>query len=642
LHLHSYTPATKNLQNKERKEAMKYWKSAFLTLSAFALLIFTGPDIPSYAKGGSSSGGSRSSSFGSSSSSKSSGSGGYSKPSLGGSYSRTTTTVWGSRSGGGVVKTTTSSGYSKPAVATSGGYSKPISTTSKPVVATTLSSGGYSKPLSSGQTTNAPPKTSSGYTKPATATTTAPVPQKVNFSAAGKSNFDKGATKELQKKNAATSLATYKAETSKFKQPEKPFDKGQYTNNGLYKSAPVYSGYNAQRQITVRNNYYTTHQYTPPSYYTNFGPSYGVFDTMFMFWMMDSMHHNAEARAMAHNYQNDPGYRQWRADAEKQAATNAELKEKLAKMDSELATMKSQPVNPNYVPKDIPSEAIVAPQAMMAKTPAKAPFKFATGQTTGRYHMFGETLKTNATHLAVSVLTTAGSMENLKLLVEGKADAAVVQSDTLAMFSTEFPGQHLATEQSVLYPEFMQLIVNSGSGIKSINDMLDGKIEICFPKGSGSSLSWKALCEQDAKYKKIPVRYITSNDACLIEVSKNPKLALFLVSGLNSPVLRKAEKMASDTGTLRLATVDDTHMLDKTDTHGNKVYTYYTIPKDTYPTLQKSWWFFKRDVATLGVDAVLVLRTAWVEQYGSEALDALTMSVMETRTDVDRSLLAKK
>ena len=537
---------------------MKHWKSVLIGILGTAVLIFTGPDLPSYAKGFSGGGGR--SSFGSSS--RGSSGGGYSKPSLGGGYTKTTTSVWGSRSGGGVVKTTTSSGYSKPVskptttpAATSSGYGKPsLGTPPQTATTTKTTSGGYSKPLTGGSSTNAPPKaaTSGGYAKPVAST--AAVPQKINFSGAGKSNFDKNATKAEQKKKAASSLAAYKAETSKFKQPEKPFDKSKYTDNALYKKAPVYSGYNAQRQITVRNTYYTTHHYTPPVYYTHFSPSYGVFDTLFMFWMMDNMHTNAEARAMAHNYQNDPGYRQWRADAEKQAATNAELKEKLAKMDSELATMKSQPVNPNYVPKDIPSEAIVAPQAMMAKTPNKAPLVFATGQTTGRYHLFGDTLKTNASNVNVKVLTTAGSRDNLKLLVEGKADAAIVQSDALGMFSKEFPGQHLATEQSVLYPEFMQLIVNSGSGIKSISDMLDGKTEVCFPKGSGSSLSWTALCEQDARYKKIPVRYVTSNDACLIEVSNNPKMALFLVSGLNSPVLRKAEKMASDKGKLRLAT----------------------------------------------------------------------------------------
>jgi TRAP transporter TAXI family solute receptor len=596
---------------------MKSWKSLLIGLLTVSVLIFTGPDLSVYAKGGggSSSGGGRSSFSSSSSSfSRNSSSFSYSKPSLPSSssgYSKPTTSTWGGRSGAGVV--------SNPA--TSSGYSKPGSTT------TTSTSG-----------TKTTTQSSSGYTKPNHTST----PQKVSFSGAGKSNFDKNATASIQKQKSAESLSAYKAEQSKFKQPEKAFDKSTYANSGLYKNAPVYGGYNAKTQITVRNNYYGGLGYSPPPYYTAFSPSYGLFNTMFMFWMIDSMHSNAEARAMAHNYQNDSGFKQFRADLEKQSANNAELKEKIAKMDAEMAKMKDQPVNPNYIPKGIPSDAIMSEQAMMSKEPEKAPLRFASGQRSGKYFMLANTLKGNANTLSVSVEQTAGSMENLKLLVAGKADMAIVQSDVLAMFDKEFPGQKLSSEQTVLYPEFMQLIVNSSSGIKSINDMLDGKVEVCFPKGSGSAASWDALCTQDARYKRIPVKYVVSNNACLEDVSKNPKLALFLVTGLRSPVLQTAEKIASDKGTLRLASVDDPPMLDKLDTHGNKVYTHYEITKDTYPNLQKGWWFFKRDVKTLGVDAVLVLRTEWVKQYGQEALDALTLSVLETKTEVERTILAKK
>jgi TRAP transporter TAXI family solute receptor len=597
---------------------MKFGKVALIGILALSVLIFTGPDLTVYAKGGggsSSSSRSSSSSFSSSKSSFSSSSS-YSKPSLPSSssgYSKPTTSTWGGRSGDGVV--------SKPAVATSSGYTKPTSSNAAKT-----------------------PAGSSGYTKPSSSTTTATTvtAQKVSFSGAGKSTFDKGATTSIQRQKSAESLSAYKAEQSKFKQPEKPFDKNTYANNGLYKSAPVYSGYSAKTQITVRNNYYGGMGYSPPMYYTSFSPSYGVFDTMFMFWMLDSMHTNAEARAMAHNYRNDPGYQQWRRDADKQADTNAELKAKLASMDAEMAKLKDQPVNPNYVPKGIPSEAIVAPQAMMAKTPATAPLVFASGQKSGKYFMFAEALKGNANTVGVKVEATAGSMENLKLLIAGKADMALVQSDALAMFDKEFPNQKLSCEQTIIYPEYMQLIVNSSSGIKSINDMLDGKTEVCFPKGSGSAVSWDALCEKDPKYKKIPVRHILMNSESVNEVAKNSKLALFLVAGLNAPAMQQAEKIAKEKGTLQLASIEDTHMLDKTDSHGNKVYTYYEITKDTYPALQKGWWFFKRDVKTLGVDAVLVLRTAWVEQYGQEALEALTLSVLETKSEVDRTIIAKR
>ena len=613
---------------------MKSWKSALIGLLAVSVVLFTGPDLTSYAKGGGGGGGGRSSS------SSSSFSGSRSSSFSSASVSRTTSSAWSSRSGGGVVSTQSSSGYTKPSGSTtpasSSGYTKPGGTTA--TTAPAPGSSGYTKPGS----TSAP--SNSGYTKPGgtITSTTSAVPQKVSFSGAGKSNFDKSNTVAIQKQKSADSLSAYKAEQSKFKQPEQKFDKTTYSNSNLYKSAPVYSGYNAKTQITVRNNYYGGMGYHPPIYYTSFSPSYGLFDTMFMFWMIDNMNHNAEARAMAHNYQNDSGFRQFRADLDKQSSTNAELKAKIATMDAEMAKMKDQPVNANYVPKGIPSEAIIAPQAMMSKEPDKAALEFASGQKSGKYFMFANALKDVKSTVAVKVEQTAGSMENLRLLMAGKADAGIVQSDALALLDKEFPGQKLSSEQSVLYPEFMQLVVNSKSGIKSINDMLDGKVEVCFPKGSGSSVSWDALCEQDVKYKNIPVKYVMSNDTCLEEVSKNPKVALFLVAGLRSPVMQTAEKIAEQKGTLSLASVDDTHMLDRLDTHGNKVYTYYEITKDTYPSLQKGWWFFKRDVKTLGVDAVLVLRTAWVEHYGNEALDALTMSVLEAKSDVERTIMAKK
>jgi TRAP transporter TAXI family solute receptor len=309
------------------------------------------------------------------------------------------------------------------------------------------------------------------------------------------------------------------------------------------------------------------------------------------------------------------------------------LKAKLATMDAEMTKMKGQPVDPNFVPKGIPADAIVAPQAMMAKTPAKVPVTFASGEKAGNYFAFAELLRGNANTATVSIAETHGSVDNIKLLLAGKADMAVVQSDVFLMFDKEFPGQKLSVEQSELYPEFMQLIVNKSSGITSISDMLDGKTSVCFPKGSGCAVSWDALCAQDPKYKKIPVKHIASNDACVDEVSKNPKIALFLVSSLNSKVLKHADKK----GNLRLASVDDTNLLKSNDGHGNKVYSFYEIPKDTYPNLQYRW-YWNRSISTLSVKAILVLRTEWVKQYGEEAFDSITLAVLETKSEINRNV----
>ena len=61
-----------------------------------------------------------------------------------------------------------------------------------------------------------------------------------------------------------------------------------------------------------------------------------------------------------HHQQNDPGYQQWRAEADRLAANNADLRTKLSALDARLASEKDQPRDPNYLPPDTPREVAVA------------------------------------------------------------------------------------------------------------------------------------------------------------------------------------------------------------------------------------------------------------------------------------------
>ena len=54
--------------------------------------------------------------------------------------------------------------------------------------------------------------------------------------------------------------------------------------------------------------------------------------------------------AYFHNYQNDPGYVQWRRDADREAADNPALAAKLDQLDSQLAQMQGQPRNSSAAP----------------------------------------------------------------------------------------------------------------------------------------------------------------------------------------------------------------------------------------------------------------------------------------------------
>src|SRR5215472_13547609 len=61
-----------------------------------------------------------------------------------------------------------------------------------------------------------------------------------------------------------------------------------------------------------------------------------------------------------HNYQNDPGYVQWRREADREAAHHPAVAAKLDQLDSQLAQMEGQPRNPAAAP---PAQSPSAPRS---------------------------------------------------------------------------------------------------------------------------------------------------------------------------------------------------------------------------------------------------------------------------------------
>lgn len=601
-------------------------KHAFNALSLIALFflfvaIISDSIVFAGRSGGGGSRGSGSSSFGKSS-----------------SWSSSTQGTW-NRSGGGLFGGhESSSGYSKPSVtpaapqsspSSGSGYSKP---NLKPESAPSSGSG-YSKPSvsdqgsSTGRAAGSENKTSSGYSKPSAATGSS-----TGFS--GGSKFDKQTIQEQRKKTAQESLKSYQAEQGKFKNPEYKLDQSKYDSNPLYQKGKVYSGFDYNTHYGNRNNYYRSQGYQAPPYAFNSAPSFGIFDTLFLFWMLDHFS-NKNVAATAYHHADDPGYKKWREEAESLSKDNADLKNKLNELDKQVKSMSGTPKDPAYLPKDVPADVALAAGALAAKKPEKPPLKLVTGQEGGWYSRFGKVFKDDATGLDVQLVSSSGSLENLKMLTSGQADLGIVQSDALAIMDKKLPGKTLVSEQTSLFLEYAQLIANKDSGVKSIKD-LDPKKNIVYigPAGSGTALTWEALCEQNEKYRKVPTvnaDYLTA----LKEAQKNPRALMLFVGGLNSDLLKKAEEMAQKSGKLVMVAVDDDSLKDKKDQNGNQIYSMVNIPSSIYPYLEKGW-IFSHDTKTLAVQAVLVLRTEWASQYGPSAMDALSLAINQARPEIER------
>jgi hypothetical protein len=121
--------------------------------------------------------------------------------------------------------------------------------------------------------------------------------------------------------------------------------------------------YNPDTYADRRGIFYRNSGYALPDYGYRSYPRFGVWDAMFMWFMLDNITKPHYAR-MYYNHQDDPGFRQWRQEAEKMSGENRELKQKLAAMDQEVAKLKGEPVDPSYAPPGVDTDLLMDKAAL--------------------------------------------------------------------------------------------------------------------------------------------------------------------------------------------------------------------------------------------------------------------------------------
>jgi len=208
------------------------------------------------------------------------------------------------------------------------------------------SSGGYSRPSASKSSSSIRTPSlgsSGGYSKPSSGSSGA-----FGSSSSSSSAGDRAMTRQ----GSGAALDSYRTKQNADRTPSAASAGG--TSGGSSRGF----GYTLPRANT---DYYRGNNWSAPSYAGSMSRGFGMWDAMFLWFMLDSISRPSHA-AFFHNNENDPGYQQWRAEANKLAADNAELKGKLAALDGELAKQKGQPVTPGAVPDDVPKAvAVVAP-----------------------------------------------------------------------------------------------------------------------------------------------------------------------------------------------------------------------------------------------------------------------------------------
>lgn len=137
-----------------------------------------------------------------------------------------------------------------------------------------------------------------------------------------------------------------------------PSSSKNYGSSTQYKDAYKKSGsYTKKSYSDYKYRYYSRKRYSPPGYYYRSYRSFGIWDSLFLWMMLDRISTPQYSRFYYSHY-NDPDVKKFIAEANELSEDNEELKEKLDTMEKEVQTMKLNGVaaDPNYIPEDISPE----------------------------------------------------------------------------------------------------------------------------------------------------------------------------------------------------------------------------------------------------------------------------------------------
>lgn len=264
---------------------------------------------------------------------------------------------------------------------------------------------------------------------------------------------------------------------------------------------------------------------------------------------------------------------------------------------------------------------------------AEAPtLRVCTGDPSLRYFKTaGELAEQMRGVVKFDVKPSAGSLDNLRKMASGDCDAAIVQSDAYLGYAATTPNAALKFEDvGGLYQEDAQLLCNKDAGIGSISDLAkkpQTKVAI-GPAGGGTALTWDAIAAKVPAYNKVNTVPLPG-DLALTRVMKGQDAqCLLVVSGLNTPFMKKANDLSG--GKVGLVAFDDAAFDKVKDPLGHDVYSFVSIPGDAYPNLSPSGMLWgKKPIPTIAVSAEFVISTEWYEKnqaaYGDLSTAVLKM-----------------
>ena len=257
--------------------------------------------------------------------------------------------------------------------------------------------------------------------------------------------------------------------------------------------------------------------------------------------------------------------------------------------------------------------------------PAKQ-LSIATGGTGGVYYPLGggfaSILGKEIPGVTATTEVTGGSVDNLKLVGSGQADLAFAQVDAAwdaingqDKFPTKLPIRALV----VMYPNHMHVVTVDGSGIANIEDLKGRHVSTGSP-GSATEVFAFRVIEAAGLDKDKDMTRERLGVAESVNAIKDRKIdAFFWVGGL--PTAAVTDLAA--TPNIKIKLLDFAHLVDKMNTKYGPLYAAATIPKETYPGMDK-------DAQNITVWNIMAVNSKFDEKLAYD----LTKIMLEKREDL--------
>lgn len=262
-----------------------------------------------------------------------------------------------------------------------------------------------------------------------------------------------------------------------------------------------------------------------------------------------------------------------------------------------------------------------------AKDKEKSYLSIATGGTSGTYYPLGEALakiyNSNIDGVDVTVQSTGASVENIGLISKGDAEIGFTQSDItyyasegIENFKDEGAVENLKG-MAMFYPEVIQIIVNTSSGIESVEDLKGKKVAI-GAVGSGTEANARQILgAHGMDYNDLEKADYLSFGEAGEQLKDNQIDAAFVTAGIPTEAVTEISK----TSYISVISLDSRKINELS--HKYPFYTEVTIPSESYDKQDE-------DITTIAVMAMLVVS----EDLEEDLVYDLTKQLFENKESI--------